>query len=324
MHARFDRALARLTSPLGLLYPQGFGADLDTRVAQVRAHVADDAVVDIEWTRPRRRLGIEVRSGSFRSPAAAALPAQSARAQVEHWRLTRASPTCLILAATAEEGTMRRRPLARWLASQGIASLILENPFYGARRPSGQRGPLLRTVADQFAMNLATVVEACALLRTFHLQGCDVGVTGYSQGGVMAAFAGALSPFSVALVPRGAACSVEPVFTAEALSQSMHWDVLAREAGGIDAARRRFAEALTAVRLDRHPPPHDPARAILVSSRDDGFIPPREAERLHAHWPGSELRWTQGGHITGLVLHHGVHRKALLDAFARAPAGARP
>ena len=42
-----------------------------------------------------------------------------------------------------------------------------------------------------------------------------------------------------------------------------------------------------------------------------------EAEALHRHWPGSELRWVPAGHFTGLVLHHHVHRAAVVDAMAR-------
>lgn len=69
--------------------------------------------------------------------------------------------------------------------------------------------------------------------------------------------------------------------------------------------------------MDRYAPPLDPSRAILVSCRHDGFIPAEEAEALHAHWAGSEIRWVEGGHFTGLVLRHEAHRRALLDAFGK-------
>lgn len=314
---RLDDALARLTMPLARLYPGGFGGGLDERVAGVRDYRGPAEPVELSWGPTQRRLGVTVRQGSFRSPAADYLPPESWRGYVEQWLPSRFGPVCLILATTAEEGFARRRPLARWLAHHGIGALLLENPFYGLRRPLGQRGAILRTVADQFAMNLATVQEAAALLRTFHEEGHQVGVTGYSQGGVMSAFATALSDFPVSAVPRGAGCAAGPIFTSSALSLAMRWDVLAEEAGGLDAARERFARALDPVRVDRFPAPHDPGRAILVSSAHDGFIPREEAEALHAHWSGSELRWVQGGHLTGLVLRHDAHRRALLDAFGR-------
>ena len=316
-HRRVDRVLARLSLPAGRLYPDGFGAGLEARVAAVRDYEGAAEPVEIRWSRPRRLLGVTVRGGRFRSPAADVLPPESRQAHVERWIPDRRAPVLLVLAATAEEGVARRRPFARWLASRGVGAVLLENPFYGARRPEGQRGPILRTVADQFAMNLATVQEASALLRTFHEDGLEVGVTGYSQGGVMAAFAAAVSDFPVAAIPRGAARASEPIFTSGALSRQMRWDVLAREAGGLAAAKERFAAALAPVRLDRYPTPRDPSRAILVACRHDGFIPAEEAEALHRWWEGSELRWVDGGHLTGLVLHHHVHRRAVLDAFGR-------
>ncbi len=317
LHARLDDTLARLTMPLARLYPDGFGADLEARVAGVRDYMGPAPRLALRWGPTQRRLGVQVRAGRFESPARAYLPPESRAALVEQWLPSRLGPVCLVLAATAEEGFARRRPLARWLSHHGISALLLENPFYGRRRPRGQRGPVLRTVADQFAMNLATVEEAAGLLRTFHEDGHRVGVTGYSQGGVMSAFAAALSDFPVSVVPRGAARSARPIFTTSALSLAMRWDVLAAEAGGLEAAQARFGEALEPVRVDRYPAPRDPGRAVVVACRHDGFIPREEAEALHAHWPGSELRWVEGGHLTGLVLHHHAHRRALLDAFGR-------
>lgn len=315
LHARFDRALAKLTTPVRL-YPDGFGRDLDARVAGVRDYFGPADALSIVWERRRRMLGVEVQRGTFASPGADYLPRESRVGIVERWIPSANAPVCLVLCATAEEGVGRRRPFARWLAHRGIGALLLENPFYGERRPAGQRGPVLRTVADQFAMNLATVVEAASLLRTFHDQGFDVGVTGYSQGGVMSAFAAAVSDFPLAAIPRGAARSAAPIFTEGALSGAMAWDVLAAEAGSLQAARKVFLEALEPVRVDRYPVPQDTSRAVLVASRHDGFIPAEEVEALHRHWPGSRIRWIEGGHLSGLVLHHHVHRRAVLEAFA--------
>ena len=317
VHATIDGTLARLTLPFAQLYADGFGEDLDARVEAVRDYRGPAPTVDIAWGSARTLLGVRVRRGTFRSPAAAYLPRESRDAVVEQWLPAGARAQCLILATTAEEFLVRRRPLAAWLARHRIGSVLLENPFYGERRPAGQRGPALRTVATQFAMNLATVEEAASLLRTLHLDGWEVGATGYSQGGVMSAFGAAVSDFPVAVVPRGAARAAAPIFTEGVLTRAIRWRTLAREAGSRGAAEARFREALEPVRVDRYPAPHDPSRAILVASRHDGFIPPEEAEALHAHWPGSELRWVEGGHLTGLVLHHQVHRRALLDAFGR-------
>jgi dienelactone hydrolase len=224
----------------------------------------------------------------------------------------------LILAATAEEGFTRRRFFAGPLLRRGIAALLLENPYYGKRRPRGQLGPALRTVADQFAMNSATVEEARALLTWLRTEGYQsVGATGYSQGGMMAAFAGALSPFAMAVIPRAAGASARPIFTETALAQTFDWNALAREMNGKQRALEYFTACLEPVVVTRYPPPRAPELAVLLGARSDGFIPPDDVEKLHRHWEGSELRWLEAGHITGAVFHRSPHHRAVFDAFDR-------
>ena len=320
VYAFIDRAFARAMSPTKRLYVDGFGdrERLESLVGDVRdlgARPSDS--IDVTWSRVRTIMGVQVSRGEFESPAAEILPSESRRGVVERWLPAADAPHCLVLATTGEEGFVNRRLLAGWLARQGIAAVLVENPYYGRRRPRDQIGAAVRTVADQFAMNLATVMEVRSLLMHFAERGHEVGATGFSQGGMMAAFGAALSPFPVAVAPRGAACAAERVFTRAALATTMRWDVLAAEAGSLDAARKYFAKCLEPVRVDRLPPPIAPRKAILVASRHDGFIPPSEAEALHAAWPGSELRWLDAGHVTGLVLRHPKHRRAILDAFER-------
>ncbi len=48
---------------------------------------------------------------------------------------------------------------------QGVASLILESPYYGARRPPNQKGSKLRYVSDLLALGWATIFESVHLLH---------------------------------------------------------------------------------------------------------------------------------------------------------------
>lgn len=321
VHRRLDLAFVRMVRRFGLLYQDGFGTAFDERVEAVRRYRGGSRPVAIDWGPVRHTLGAPVRVGRFPSPAAAYLPQESQHVVFEQWLpsagMRASTPVCLVLASTGEEGALRRRPLARFLSAHGISAIIVENPFYGVRRPRGQRGPALRTAADQFAMNLATVEEALALLYTFHELGHDVGTTGYSQGGAISAFAAAFCEFPLATIPRAAPVQAAPIFTVHALSHSVHWHGLARDAGSLEAARARLCAALQEARIDRHPPPRAPQRAIVVAHRSDGFIPLGDALVLHRHWRGSELRFIDGGHVSGLALHHREHWQAVLDAFAR-------
>lgn len=312
------------------LYRAGFGdrRRLDDWVREIAAY--DRSVELPELTEQRheraaRRGALRTRRLRFASPAAHRLPPESGSIEAELLVPARGRPTaaCLMLAATGEEGFARRRRFAGPLVAAGIAVLSLENPFYGSRRPRGQLGPVLRTVEEQFAMNLSTVDEARALLSWLRREGySQVGVSGYSQGGMMAAFAGALASFPVACVPRGAGDRAHAIFMESALSRSVDWAALARDDGSEARARKYFERSLEPVRLSRHPPPLAPGSAIIVASRHDGFVPATESEALHAHWPGSELRMLESGHVTAALLQADAHRQAIRDAFARLDPGA--
>lgn len=44
--------------------------------------------------------------------------------------------------------------------------MALESPFYGLRRPEGQRGSKLRVVSDLLTLGWATIFESICLLHT--------------------------------------------------------------------------------------------------------------------------------------------------------------
>ncbi len=307
------------------LYADGFGSldELDALVQTVRGYDAALPPMRIEmaWQHSRTSSTATVRVGSFVSPAASMLPPRTRTAFVEfHEPLHGATGrVCLLLAATGEEGYPLRRRLVHDLLAQGIGAVLLENPFYGSRRPEGQRFSLLRTVRDQFAMNTATVDEARALLRWIRDEGFVPGASGYSQGGMMTSFGAALCDFPVAAVPCASGLRAAPIFTENALQRRFDWAALAKAFGSESSARRHFAACLEPVDVGRFPPPHHPASAILVGARYDGYIPEAEVEALHRHWPGSELRWVETGHLTGAVLGKRAHLRAIVDAFDRMP-----
>ena len=329
LHSLADHALTYALN-LGLLYREGFGdrALLERIVASIEtftpARPAGDVVMRYEG-RPIALAGGEIRLATFESPAPTPMPAECRTARVQIWTPTRHSSgaMCILLAATGEEGFWGRDALARQLLAAGIGSIILENPYYGSRRPRGQRGPVLRTVVDQFAMNTAMVDEARALLRWIREAGHVPGVTGYSQGGFMAAFAAAFVDFPVVVVPRAAGTQAAPVLTEWALSRAVHWPSLARESGSVALARAELARHLSVVDLTRHPPPVAPELATILVARHDRVFPFSTGAALHAHWPGSELVVSNAGHVTSVFLNDDVHAAAVVSAFRRARVGSR-
>ncbi len=305
------------------LYAQGFGSleELDILVDTIRRYDTSAAPVVpyIRWNEERRSSLGTVRRGVFTSPAASMLPSETRLAHVEFHepRGHLGGRVCLLLAATGEEGYGLRRRLVQPLLREGIGALLLENPFYGRRRPNGQRLSLLRTVRDQFAMNTATVDEARGLLGWLRGQGHVPGTSGYSQGGMMASFAAALSDFPVAAIPCASGLRAAPIFTENALQRRFDWQALGRAFGSEDAAREHFSNCLQPVDIGRFAPPVRPEAAILVGARHDRYIPTHEVEALHEHWNGSELRWVDTGHLTGALLGKPAHLRAIFDAYER-------
>jgi len=271
---------------------------------------------------PRHEGRLLVQDGRFPSPAAVGpLPAASAEARFQLLLPSKAGPrppVCLFLASSGDHGFGLRRFLARPLLSRGVGALLLENPYYGSRRPPGQHGEALRTVADLLLMFRATAVEAVALLGWLLARGHPkVGVSGYSMGGSLAAYTACFFPLPLAVVPVAVAHSAAPVFTQGVLSALPDWEALGRTCGGADAARQRLAEILEGLSITQLPPLPSPRRAILLAARQDGFVPSASTLRLLQHWRGAELRYLPGGHVSGLLAGRSLIAHAIADAFSR-------
>lgn len=324
LHSLADHALT-YGMRVGVLYREGFGdrATLEHIVDSIEtlSRARDPGEVVMRYPgRAQPVPGGTVRLATFQSPAPTPMPSECRKARVQIWRPARhtSGAMCILLASTADEGFRLRESFARRLLAQGIGSVILENPFYGSRRPDGQRGPILRTVLDQFAMNTAMVDEARALLVWLRNEGHLPGVTGYSQGGFMGAFAGALVDFPVVVVPRAAGTHAAPVLTEWALSRAVHWPSLARESGSIEAARAELARHLGPVDLTRHPAPVAPELSTVMVARHDRVFPVHTGQALHAHWPGSQLVTSNAGHVTSVFLDDAEHLRSVVHAFRRA------
>ena len=279
--------------------------------------------IEIEWETPREEAGAVLRAGSFPSPfTGEGFPLASRMAYVELILPPGAdekTPVCLHFAATGDEGFGRRRKaLALPLVREGIGSLILENPYYGRRRPPDQHSKMLNRFSDLWAMGSATVMEGQALIRWLREAGyTKIGVSGISMGGGMAAQVGVLADPPVAIAAFITPNSPSVVFTEGVLKHYLAWDVLNRQLNGKGPAITFMRELLDLSDLRRLPPPARPEAAFLIAGKKDAYIPPAAAERLYAHWPGSHLKWLNTGHIGAFVFHRRDFSTAIVSAFAR-------
>lgn len=135
---------------------------------------------------------------------------------------------CIHMAGTGDHGFNRRRELmAKPLLSAGISSVLLENPFYGSRKPSNQFRSSLLHVNDLFVMGACLILEAQVLLHWLKSQGYELlGLTGISMGGHMASLAATNWPEPIALIPCMSWTSSSVVWTEGVLSKSIPWRVL--------------------------------------------------------------------------------------------------
>ena len=265
-----------------------------------------------------RTLGGVLREGSFVSPEGRLPPcARSARVRLLlPERGVRG--VALHLAASADQGFAVRLRFAAPLLARGIGALVLENPFYGSRRPPGQFGPAVRSLSDLHLMGAATFQEGRALLRWLRdVQGIPlVGVTGFSMGGQLAAMVGASMPFACAVVPLAPACSPDSVLRHGVLRHVAHWGALAAAGEDTEAARAAVCAHLSRFSVRTLPAPVLPDAAIVVGTSGDGVVPPEDMRRIAAHW-GAELRWIDAGHVSAVLRHQGAMREAIADAFGR-------
>ncbi len=311
-----DRLAATLTARpyfYDRVFADGWGDGSTLRDLRAGAQrVGDIPRIRISWGPAVERRGVLHTDGSFESPLAEALP--EASRMVRLLRLEPRNETkaiCLIMAAFNDHGFATRYKLAVRLSDHGIASLLLENPFYGTRRPTA--GQPLRTVVDFYAMGAAAVLEGRAILASIRaVHPMPIGVTGYSMGGNIAALISATVPFPVATAGLAASHSPGPVWTEGLLVTAIAWDAL----GGVEQ-RDEIAEALGSASALHFPPPPHAASAVLAAPSADGYIPRHAFEALHAHWPGSELRWIKGGHASVLLWHKHELAQAIVDSFER-------
>jgi hypothetical protein len=274
--------------------------------------------VEVRLGPARRAYGGLLREGTFVSPEDR-LPECARNARV---RLLlpegQIRGIALHLAASGDQGFGIRLRFAAPLLPHGLGALILENPYYGARRPARQLAHAIRSVSDLYLMGAATFLEGRALLRWLHhdLGHARVGVTGFSMGGQFAAMVGASVDFPLAVVPIAASCSVDVVLREGVLRHAPSWSRLIGEGETEETAREALLAQLAKVSVTSLPAPAFPPAAIVVGTASDGVVPPSEARRIAAYW-GAELRWLPAGHVSAVLRHQGPMRQAIVDAFER-------
>ena len=289
--------------------------------------------ISIQWKTETKINDYRIRDGYFESPfyfeyqigrrkKIIRLPEESKIAHVQ-LILPRdflpSSPLVIHFAATGDEGFARRRlTMALPLAKKGYGSLLLENPFYGIRKPKGQAGVYIRTFTDFLAMSRAATDEGIAILEYFRRQGHqNLGVTGISMGGYTSLTTAARSRLTLAVAACVPCHSGAPVYLEGALSRSCAWEKLESNFLKIDMnARTYMKKILDQSDIRFFPKPNRSDKIIIVGAKSDAYIPKYSTELIHQHLPEARVKWIPSGHVGSLLFYAKNFREAIAESFS--------
>uniref|UniRef100_A0A182Y4L2 Uncharacterized protein n=1 Tax=Anopheles stephensi TaxID=30069 RepID=A0A182Y4L2_ANOST len=213
----------------------------------------------VEITKEELHSDCKILEGKFISPLEIYMPglvpdvAQNAHFQILlplKWNDERYKPICIHLAGTGDHYFWKRRNLIAkpLLKEANLGAIILENPFYGLRKPKEQRASSLQNVSDIFVMGGCLVLESLVLLNWCERNGYGpLGITGLSMGGHMASLAATNWPKPLVLVPCLSWSTASSVFTEGVMSHSINWDVLETQYFADGNFRERLSKMVTVV-----------------------------------------------------------------------------
>ncbi|XP_030746322.1 protein ABHD18 isoform X2 [Sitophilus oryzae] len=190
----------------------------------------------IKITNSHVHANCRVIEGRFRSPFAKHLPGITPSEVHDavfqmiiplKWPDDKFKPVCIHLADYFKFFWRRKYLMVKPLIEKGIGAIILENPYYGFRKPPAQVRSSVHYVSDIFVMGGCLILECVTLLNWCESQGFGpLGITGISMGGHMASLAASNWPKPLVLVPCLSWSTASSVFTEGVMSESIDWDML--------------------------------------------------------------------------------------------------
>lgn len=205
----------------------------------------------------------------FRSPCVDYLPrllpveSEMAHFQVVlplQWADSGHRPIVVHYAGTGDHFFWRRRRMMALplLRERQVASIILENPFYGLRKPKHQLRSCLDQVTDLFVMGACLILESLVLFNWCEKEGFSpiiahgissnshclpvlhsklIGTFFLTVGGHMASLGASVWPKPLGLVPCLSWTSASLTFTRGVLTGAIPWDLLEKQYASYNAYR---------------------------------------------------------------------------------------
>jgi len=247
--------------------------------------------------------------------------------QPKDWHDQKHKTAVVLLPGMGEFGYRRRHEaIALPLAEHGVASVILEGPFYGARMPPTQKRSKLNTVTDLLVLGRATIEEARSLLHWLKEdQGADsLVVAGCSMGGLHASMAGSMMPYATGIVAYMSPPSAGHAFCDGVLFNGLSKELkeMVADGGRCDTLLvERLRSFMTPTEIVTFPSPVRPDLAVITLGKSDEYVPTVAADvwrnEIRVSWNGCKVQEVDSGHVTGLLVERGPYRKSILNVVGQ-------
>uniref|UniRef100_A0A0N4Z774 AB hydrolase-1 domain-containing protein n=1 Tax=Parastrongyloides trichosuri TaxID=131310 RepID=A0A0N4Z774_PARTI len=252
------------------------------------------------------------------------------------------------LAGTGDHSYVRRQwGFADDLLKKDIASILIENPYYGSRKPSKQFRSSLLNVTDLFVLGGALMTECNYLLSYAKTNfGLDVhGISGVSMGGFTASLAASNIKYPISLVPCLSWTCASKSYTYGAISEAIKWDTLKEELsstkfrnqiesipnqnwlGELEDTMKNnpeLDEAKEFMRilmreftfLGNYPVIAEPKLCKVIVAQSDSYVLRHDLPSFDDIWPGSEVITLPGyGHVQSYFAYHHLFRKYIEETM---------
>lgn len=280
----------------------------------------DPARLDVHWTNKKsHKTGATIETGIFESTKYFDwLPPESRTVTILHVRPKEVnSDVGVLIAPTSREiGFKRRMKVALDLATSGVQSVLINNPFMGLRKPSHQFETVISKFSDYPLMAAACVEENRMVLQWMREQGMStLCATGVSQGGFTTIAAALRLPFAVNVVAVVPPNSAEQVVIEGIPGRLCAWDALERTCPPNATAIESMRSVFNRTRLDRIVIPDNGSQIHLVAAKKDHYVPASSYNQLAHHLKNvGKIEWREGGHVS-TIMERRVYTEAIKSAL---------
>jgi dienelactone hydrolase len=189
---------------------------------------------------------------------------------------------------------------ATFLAQNGVAALCVHMPYYGPRRPAGQKVRMLsadyeRTMGAVRQTVLDVRRAAAWLASRPDVDGKRLGIVGTSLGSFMAALSAEMEPRlgRVALLLGGGGLVDAYYDDPRGKTVRAAWELL----GG---TKKKLADLIAPADPLTCAANLKPRKLLMMAAKNDEIVPPRMAEALWQATGRQEIEWFDCGHYTAV------------------------